>query len=141
MVTNTTFSGNSASEFGGGIDNKGTLTVTNSTLAGNSAAGGGGILNDGTLRVTNSTLSGNSASGFGGGIYNYFFSTLTVTNSTLSGNSASLFGGGIASFIDTFTLADTIIATNTAPTGPDVDGTATSLGHNLIGKAPPDPWR
>ena len=31
---------------------------------------GGGIFNDGTLTVTNSTLSGNSAGTDGGGIYN-----------------------------------------------------------------------
>ena len=134
-VTNATLSGNSSTGYGGGISNAGTLAVTNSTLSGNSAFGGGGIFNDGTLTVTNSTLSGNSASEFGGGIYNYFFSTLTVTNSTLSGNSASLLGGGIASYFPPFTLADTIIATNTAPTGPDVGGTVTSLGHNLIGNS------
>ncbi len=58
--------------------------------------------------VTNSTISGNSA-GLGGGVYNYP-------------------GGGTA------TLANTIIAGNTAPTGPpDVDGIVTSLGYNLIG--------
>jgi hypothetical protein len=119
-VTSCTLSGNASTGNGGAIDNAGTLAVTNSTLSGNSAAGGGGIVNEGTLTVTNSTFSGNSASTLGGGIYNYLFSTLTVTNSTLSGNSASVLGGGIASFFDTFTLADTIIATNTAPTGPDV---------------------
>ncbi len=43
----------------------------------------------GTLTVTNSTLSGNSADGYGGGIYNDG-GTLTVTNSTLSGNSADV---------------------------------------------------
>ena len=32
------------------------------------------------------------------------------------------------------TLGNTIVATNTASTGPDVDGTVTSKGHNLIGK-------
>ena len=34
------------------------------------AASGGGIHNAGTLTLTNSTLSGNSADGSGGGIYN-----------------------------------------------------------------------
>jgi len=33
------------------------------------------------------------------------------------------------------TLANTIIATNTAPTGPDVFGPVTSLGYNLIGNS------
>ena len=43
-------------------------------------------INEGNLTVTGSTLSGNSASGSGGGILN--FGTLVVTDSTLSGNSA-----------------------------------------------------
>ena len=75
---------------GGGINNNGTLTITNSVLSGNSAAGGtnsntlgGGIYNNGTLTITNSILSGNLAA-YGGGIYNH--GTLTVTGSTLSGN-------------------------------------------------------
>jgi CSLREA domain-containing protein len=56
---------------GGGVFNAGTLNVTNSTFAGNSAgislgtistASGGGIFNAGTLNVTNSTFSGDGAS-------------------------------------------------------------------------------
>jgi len=131
-VTNSTLSGNSVGEFGGGIYNAGTLTVTNSTLSGNSAPtnGGGGIENGGTLTVINSTLSGNSAPN-GGGIFNG--GTLMVTNSTLSGNSAES-GGGITN-AGTAIIANTIVAGNTAPTGPDVSGKVTSKGHNLIGNS------
>jgi uncharacterized repeat protein (TIGR01451 family) len=45
-----------------GIANFGTLTITNSTLSGNSANFGGGIFNDGTLTITNSIVA-NSPSG------------------------------------------------------------------------------
>jgi predicted outer membrane repeat protein len=46
-VTNSTFSGNSASARGGAIRNKGTVNVTNSTFFGNSAAvDGGDIYNE-----------------------------------------------------------------------------------------------
>ncbi len=98
-VTNSTISGNSAVHFGGGIYSSGTLTVTNSTTSGNSARYGGGICNyEGTLTVTNSTISGNSVTtgnwGNGGGVYTYL-GAMTVTNSTISGNSARNDGGGI----------------------------------------------
>jgi hypothetical protein len=68
---------------GGGIDNGGTLSVTNGAFSGNSAFEGGGIYNTGTLSVTNSTFSGNSTGGGGGGILDGG-GTLTVTNSTFS---------------------------------------------------------
>ncbi|PWT84752.1 MAG: hypothetical protein C5B58_04225 [Acidobacteria bacterium] len=97
---------------GAGINNSGTLTLTNSTISGNWAAvpcihlglvgclsrgtaSGGGIYNSGTLIVSNSIISGNHAgsncsanpcSAVGGGIYN--LGTLTIRNSTLTGNSA-----------------------------------------------------
>ena len=51
---------------GGGIDNGGTLTLTNCTLSGNTAGTGGGLAHGGTLMLSNTTFSGNSAAGFGG---------------------------------------------------------------------------
>jgi hypothetical protein len=54
---------------------------------------GGGILNFGTLTVTNSTLSGNFA-GFGGGIFNSPGGTVSLTNCTI-GNNYGLSGGGL----------------------------------------------
>ena len=61
-VSNSTLSGNSAGNRGGGIYNTGTVSVvsvSNSTLSGNSVLSGGGIFNrDGTVSVSNSTLSG-----------------------------------------------------------------------------------
>jgi len=112
-VTNSTLSGNSAIH-GGGIINYGTLTVTNSTLSGNSASQkGGGILNAGTLTVTNSTLASNSAGDDGGGIRNYNGSTLTVTNSTLASNSAGDLGGGIIN-LGALTVTNSTLSGNSA---------------------------
>ena len=112
-LTNSTLSGNSAFD-GGGIANTGTATLTNSTLSANSAYDGGGIANYGTATLTNSTLSGNSSSGVeigGGGIFNS--GTATLTNSTLSGNSANV-GGGIDNVSsDTARLNNTIVGGNT----------------------------
>jgi hypothetical protein len=92
------------------------VTVTGSTISGNSADAGGGIY-AGYASVTKSTISGNSASDRGGGIYNY--GDLTVTDSTISGNSADT-GGGIYSSTDLIGLRTTIqnstISGNTAST-------------------------
>src|SRR5262249_31660555 len=79
--------GYNASLFGGGgIDNLGTLTVSDCTISGNMAQDiGGGIDNAGTLTVSDCTISGNMAH-WGGGIWNG--GTLTVSDSTISGNAA-----------------------------------------------------
>ena len=76
-VTDSTFSKNEASSFGGGIYGFNTdlnLTVVNCILSRNTAYSGGAIFNDrGTLTVTNSTISGNTATqsaDSGDGIYN-----------------------------------------------------------------------
>ncbi len=129
--------GNGNSSFGlsgGGIyNNGGTLTVSDSTLADNSAAvSGGGIYNySGTVTVSDSTLAGNSAVDEGGGIYNNG-GTVTVSDSTLADNSASFYGGGIYNAGGTVTLLSTIVAANTASSGPDVIGSV-SGSDNLIG--------
>jgi hypothetical protein len=107
---------------GGGIDNEGgaTLTITNSTLSGNTAGSvnnpsvaGGGIFSSGTLTIVNSTVSGNAVggiSGRGGGIYNG--GTLTIVNSTVSGNTA-IIGAGI----DNGGVATTVTITNSTFSG------------------------
>jgi hypothetical protein len=132
-VSNSTLSGNSA-VFGGGIENSGAVTVSNSTLSGNSALEEGGgidIFLVGTVTVGNSTLSGNSSAGYGGGIYNA--DTVTVGNSTLSGNSSGQGGGGIYNGWKV-TVGNTVLAGNTDFLGgPDLFGSVTSQGHNLIG--------
>jgi hypothetical protein len=109
---------------GGGISNTGTLTISNSTLSGNTAGfSGGGIVNGGALTVSNSTLSGNTARGpgsgnigsVGGAIFNG--GTLTVSNCTLSGNTATA-GGGIGhSFFGTLTVSNSTFSGNTANAG------------------------
>ena len=57
--------GNPIGASGEGIRNSGALTLTNSTVSGNSAipgVSGGGIYNGGTLTITTSTVSGNTSS-------------------------------------------------------------------------------
>ncbi len=102
-IRNGLVSGSLPGSAGGGIYNDhATLTLTSSTVTLNHGLLGGGIYNDSggssaTLTVSNSTLSGNSANG-GGAIYSIAggSATVTLTNSTVSGNSAAFGGGGIA---------------------------------------------
>jgi hypothetical protein len=104
IINSTAFEGAG----GGGIFNVGTLTLKNSTLAGNIADGSSGLGGDGgalynaggTATIIASTISGNHAisatnyaNGFGGGVNNQ--ATLTLINSTVSGNDAYGSGGGI----------------------------------------------
>jgi hypothetical protein len=133
MVSCCTLASNIADNFGainggggGGIFNSGSLTVTDTTVSGNSGTiSGGGISNRGTLTISNSTLSGNSAiynsgNGFGGGIYNT--GTLTVSSSTLAGNSAGGsasgqyggYGGGIYNYGSTLTVTNSTMSGNFA---------------------------
>jgi LPXTG-site transpeptidase (sortase) family protein len=73
---------------GGGITNSGILTISNSTIADNTAnhGHGGGIYNDGSLTAINCTFSKNTSGTKGGAISNS--GSLVVKNSTFSGNDA-----------------------------------------------------
>jgi len=156
-VKNSTVSGNSALQNGGGI-RAGTATLTNSTVSGNFARNGGGILADSatltsctvsgnsagidaggigatTANLTNCTISGNFATNQGGGIF--AITTATLLNCTITENSAHT-GGGLFHNLGAgiFDIRNTIVALNLvdfSDAGPDVSGSFTSQGHNLIG--------
>ena len=98
-VTDTTVSGNSA-KLGGGIYNfsglPGSLTLDGVSLYGNSAQYGGAIYDaSGKVTLSDSTLTGNSATQQGGGIYvsggtGAYACTVTVKNSSsITGNTPS----------------------------------------------------
>lgn len=96
-ITDSIITGNTARD-GAGIQNyiRGTATIEDSTISGNSAdMWGGGIYQRGIATITGSTIADNNAVG-GGGIYNnWLLSETTITDSVITGNTAS-FGGGIA---------------------------------------------
>ena len=122
-LTNSTVSGNTATTgFGGGLFVAGTLTLTNSTVSGNAAnIDGGGFYVNGVANITNSTVSGNTATNSGGGIA--AAANLTLTNSTVSGNTAGTDGGGILG-IAGGTITNSTITNNTA----DIDNNGTGNG-------------
>jgi energy-coupling factor transporter ATP-binding protein EcfA2 len=130
---------------GGGIYNGGHLTISGSTISGNSKPSvpnypfnnGGGIANDegGTLTITNSTIAGNTAGESGGGIANLSGKT-QISFCTIYGNNARA-GGGIAVLAGSVTLSNSILAGNTLVAGkqpfhPHTTGTLISQGFNLI---------
>ena len=118
------------------------MTITNATIAANSATIGGGILNDGTMTITNATIAANSAT-IGGGILND--GTMTAVNSTIADNQVGRFGsgGGLDAYAGTASLFNTIVALNTRGSGSTVKSDDISLygggtidpssANNLIG--------
>ena len=112
---------------GGGIYNRGNLTVTDVRITENSATiDGGGLYNGivgsaGKVTINSSIItknrcdSDNNGFGSGGGLYNRPDGTMTINNSTISrnttGNHANSVGGGIMT-----TLDSTLKVTNSAIT-------------------------
>lgn len=101
---------------GGAIDNRGTLTVRETIIRGNTATNGGGIYSlSGALILINSTVDGN-AGVVGGGIFGAR-STLTALNSTLSGNAAATGGGIYLIEGSALVLRNSILANSTSGGG------------------------
>ena len=138
--------GNNVAGAGGVIDNsRGTVTVADSTFAGNQATNGGAINNGdnaydsgmpGTLTVSDSTFSLNSAATDGGAVDNADndgTGTATITSSTFSENYATDHGGSIDSTDNggsgTTSIGATILAG--APTGGECTGSVTDEGYNI----------
>jgi parallel beta-helix repeat protein len=128
LTTSVAFTNGNVVGDGGGILNRGAVTLTNSSLSGNTATlNGGGLANADTpsgtapaATFTRSPVSGNTALLNGGGIYNGLRGTLTTTGVSgspliISGNTATLNGGGIATVSSTATtLTQTAVTANNA---------------------------
>lgn len=166
-INATTISGNDAQggrAVGGGVaGSTGTITLTRSTVSGNSAlstansvtggGGGVGIVASGSGNVSstmstiaNNTISTNTAGGgttvFGGGIANLRAGgAIALTNSTLAGNAATTTGpsaaraGGVHTASGTATVGASILAENTqaSSTSQCAGGALTSNGYSLLG--------
>jgi hypothetical protein len=133
---------------GGAIATTGAVTVTNSTLtnntttASNENAAGGAISAGGAVTVTNSTLTNNTATGgpngLGAGGAISAGGAVTVTNSTLTKNTATTTntttattrGGGVDAL--NVTLVYATVVQNTAPTGANLDPTATAPAPSTL---------
>jgi CSLREA domain-containing protein len=108
---------NSADNFsGGGVWNTdtGTLTVTGSSISGNSAGdGGGGIANAGSLTIDASTVSNNTAGNDGGGLQNRETGATVVQNASVFSRNSASNGGGLFN-MGTFTMTNSTFLKNTS---------------------------
>lgn len=130
--------GGGGAGLGGGLfNNGGTLTITNSTISGNSAIGGaGGSIQNGGLGIV-----GGAGAGLGGGVFNRN-GDLTTQNATIANNTAADGGGGIYALgdgaqhttqLDSTILADSASAVTDFVSGTINAGTASMSGaSNLI---------
>ncbi|MEU0075542.1 right-handed parallel beta-helix repeat-containing protein [Streptomyces sp. NPDC006332] len=110
-VENSQIRDNSGGAFGGGVSNFGKVTMSGSSVRGNSAADAGGIANSGTLDVNSSRIDGNRADSWGGGLSNYA-GTATLTGTSVTGNSA-VEAGGIYEYSGMVALVSSPVTTNT----------------------------
>jgi predicted outer membrane repeat protein len=117
-VSDSTVIGNSAI-YGGGIYTAAMLTITDSTITRNTATYGGGVFNTNPyFPIVGSVTVRDSAvtanqATQGAGIYNDASATLEVQGGTFSCNTASDSGGGIYN-LGTATLLDCNLSKNTA---------------------------
>ena len=121
-ITGSTISGNTSSYYGGGgiYNYKGSISITGSTISGNTSSGSAGIYNEGgSISITGSTISGNTASGgiSSTGGIKNDSGNLTITGSTISGNTTSYGGGGIYNYSGNLTITGSIISGNSSRYG------------------------
>ncbi len=140
-ISGVTIKGGNVAGEGGGIYNKGALTLASSVVSNNKAsARGGGVFNAaaGTLTVNNSAIANNTARDQGGGVYNA--GAASLTNVTLSGNkitqtsSATYGGGGIYTAAGSISLVNVTVAHNAANAVPGSGGNLRRAGGTLTAK-------
>jgi CSLREA domain-containing protein len=118
-LTGSTVSGNSSGVIGGGVSNHGLAEITNSSISGNGArSAGGGVVNTATMHVHGSRIESNGTSMSGGGISNS--GELSLADTSVTGNAAQFTGGGLAQSGGTASIERSTFASNrTTAGGPD----------------------
>lgn len=159
-VSNITITGGSGnngrnSDSGGGVYNRGDLTLTNSTIIGNNGFAGAGIFNAGgrnrtaELTLVNTTVTNNQATDTGGGIANdgnEGEALVVLIQSIVSNNTANEYGGGLSNNGNasqgTITIENSTITGNIGKFGAGIfnngnSGTAnlTIVGSSIYGNS------
>jgi CSLREA domain-containing protein len=150
-IEDTDLSANQSSGIGGAVAiSRGSLTLTRSTIHGNTAGSDGGglavtneLFSDAFAVVVNSTIGSNTAAHDGGGVFidsaNNLAATVRFYNATVVANRAtSGLGGGIAAGSPIApTIRNTIVAYNTRTSkgsvvSSDCSGTISSEGNSIV---------
>jgi len=136
-ICNSQFIANSASSYGGAIDNAGNLIIVSSLFDNNKAYGAGAIDNGGNLTIFNSTFTNNQATKNGGAIDNN--NLLDVIGSVFENNAAGSQGGAIIARKD-INLSYSSLVNNKATSGDAiyVNNRNSNLTNNWWGSNGPD---
>lgn len=136
-LSDSIFRNNQSGTDGGAIafrvDGPGQATINGTTFSGNQATGGGGaIAAFHEITVQNSTFSNNQADGDGGAVLSNDSAVIAYT--TITGTQT----GGDGALNGSLTLRSALVAGNTDTSAspgnyPDIAGSITSDGYNLIG--------
>ncbi len=137
LATRSSFNNKSPSGSGAGVWNDvgASTSISESAVISNTAQNGGGIANASFITLTNSTVGGNTASQKGGGIFNS--ASVSLNNVTISGNTGTTGGNGLSS-TGTVVMQNTILAANPTNGSPDCSGTLADTpasGYNILGNA------
>ncbi len=134
--------GNSPTNYGGGILNRGTLALTNCTLTANQAQQGskpvgGGIANysvSATLTLQNCLVSSNHSDPYGGGGIDVNNGVASINQCTFTANSSTNggHGGGINVEAGSVTINQCTVSSNSASTGGGVAENGTLTISNSI---------
>jgi CSLREA domain-containing protein len=116
-LTNCSFVGNNGQQ-GGAIRNAGSLTISNCSFTENAAKDGGAIYNDinKIIQISDSSFTMNTADYAAGAILNV--GTLSATGSEFSNNSGGIAGGGgaiVNSLLGSVSLQDNTFTDNSTP--------------------------
>jgi len=138
-VYDSSFSGNTAALNGGACmqDRATNVTFMGCSFVSNSVVNaGGGLEVEATTPaytyLINCTFAGNTAGGGGGGFLGHYGNSLArIYNCTFAGNTAGTGGGVAMSHCTSWVIDGTILASNSAPTAPDLDQSDGANGHTV----------
>ena len=122
-ITTSTLDDNHSASYGGAIDESGSVTISRSTLAGNTSGGrrfaGSGaaaeLAGGAVLTLSDSTVTGNSTQPAGGGAIDNYGGLATLLFDTLAGNSGSVTGSSYTRAAGTILVTDGQAANCTVP--------------------------